>query len=406
MLKFLKGHIWVLVIILSFLMIPQSLSTQAQLKMRVLVTGLAIDKVSDGEYLLTAQVIMPSASTDGSGVAKINLVSAKSETVAKCINKVAFSIGKTVGLSHISYVLLGNSFDGEYLPTVLDFFLRNRYINNSLVVMLTDGNASEEIKKTKYFELGTGISLQTQFIYKQSSGNGLMIPIQEFLNGIYTKSSSGMLSYVKIYEEESLANESSGKSTNSQSSNKELMGRFVYDNKIGYFTRGKIVGVFEDKDVLNGVMLLNKKSKKIHLTVANVNDDVYKNATVNFFVRNKKVDLNAKFKEGKPLIKIKVNLGVVEFSEIKETEGSLKNFDAFTNFLSPAFKDRIKEKVTNDIMLAINQAKSDNCDAFGFKNMLFRSDLKNYNKYKKENGEEAIFQDCNIEIDVSIKKIS
>ena len=43
--SFFKKHSWVLVVIALLVFIPQSFSYQAKLNTRVIVTGLAIDKV-------------------------------------------------------------------------------------------------------------------------------------------------------------------------------------------------------------------------------------------------------------------------------------------------------------------------------------------------------------------------
>jgi len=405
MLKFFKKHIWILVIIMAILTVPQSLSTQAQLKMRVLVTGVAIDKISD-EYAVTAQVVMPSMSNDGGGSARVNLVTAQGMTMAECFNQVAFSLGKTIGLSHLSYVMIGESLRGENLSVVLDFFLRNRYIDNSVGIFLAEGSGKEEITKTKYFELGTAIGLQKQFLYKQTASNGIMVQLLDFLNGMYNPSKSGMISYIKIYDESIMGQDEKENVTDGGLSSNDLLGRFVYRNKIGYFKDGVQVGAFEDEQAIIGVIMLNSQCQEMCFNARNVNDELYNNADVNVFIGSKKVQIRAKFQNGQPVVDINIEFGVANVREIKSSSKSRADYNVYSNFLTDTLKESIRVQTIDAINAAINQAKADNVDVFEFINMLHRSDVQTYRQYKKENGLDAILQNSIINIDVSIKKIN
>ena len=390
---------------MAVITVPQSLSTQAQLKMRVLVTGVAIDKVED-EYEVTAQVVMPSMSAEGGGSARVNLVTARGMTMAECFHQVAFSVGKTIGLSHLSYVMIGESLRETNLSIVLDFFLRNRYIDNSVGIFLADGTGKDEMIKTKYFELGTAIGLQKQFLYKQTASNGIMVQLLDFLNSIKNPSESSMISYVKIYDENIMGQNEKENVTDGGLSSNDLLGRFVYRNKIGYFKNGKQVGTFEDKQSIIGVVMLNPNCKEMCFNAKNVNDNLYHNADVNVFIGSKKVKTSAKFKDGVPTIDIKLDFGVSSVREIKSSDKSREDYYVYNNFLSEALKSTMVEQTKEAINFAINQAKADGVDVFEFKNLLYRTDLKNYNKYKKENGDDAILQNTIVNIDVSVKKIN
>ena len=64
----IKKHIVLIILLVIVLVFPTSLSYQARLNMRVIVTGLAIDK--DGEdYTLTAQIVKTSPGNESPGQA-------------------------------------------------------------------------------------------------------------------------------------------------------------------------------------------------------------------------------------------------------------------------------------------------------------------------------------------------
>ena len=64
--EFFKKRIGLIILIVAVIAFPSSLSTQARLNMRAIVTGLAIDKV-EGKYEVTAQIVKTSPSTESSG---------------------------------------------------------------------------------------------------------------------------------------------------------------------------------------------------------------------------------------------------------------------------------------------------------------------------------------------------
>ena len=73
--RFIKKHTWVLLLLSCLVFVPESFSYQAKLNMRVIVTGMGVDKVEDG-YEITAQVVMPTpGSESGGGSATLGFIS-------------------------------------------------------------------------------------------------------------------------------------------------------------------------------------------------------------------------------------------------------------------------------------------------------------------------------------------
>ena len=90
--QFLRKYIWVFLIIVLALLFPQSLTDQAELNMRMIVTGIAIDYNKD-KYNITAQVILPSTKSSSGGInAQISFVNAEGKTISESVQQISYKI--------------------------------------------------------------------------------------------------------------------------------------------------------------------------------------------------------------------------------------------------------------------------------------------------------------------------
>ena len=83
----------------------------------------------------------------------------------------------------------------------LDYFVRNSELNSVVMLLIAPGSGKEMLEKTKDLELNEAIRLQKVFVYKESSLNGLMMPIEKFLNDSLTISASSTASGILISNE-------------------------------------------------------------------------------------------------------------------------------------------------------------------------------------------------------------
>ena len=117
---FLKKHIALFIVIVILLVFPVSLSSQAKLSMRIIVTGLAIDK-NENEYEVTAQVVKSTPGTESPGTsASIDFISEKGETVSRALSKLMYRTGKVSAFSHTSFVVMSEDLAKEDATSCLD----------------------------------------------------------------------------------------------------------------------------------------------------------------------------------------------------------------------------------------------------------------------------------------------
>lgn len=215
----LKKHICLVVLLVMILAFPASLSTQARLNMRIIITGLAIDK-SDTGYEVTAQIVKTTPGSESSGAgATINFISDTGNTLVAAISKLSYKAGKVAGFSHTNFILLGKSMLDTNLLKELNYFVKDNIIKDSVLVLIAKDSAKDEIMKTKDVELSVGLGLQKVFMYKEKESDGIMTTLLSFMNKGNDYSKTSVASILSLNpnskSEDSSSNGSSGGSESS-----------------------------------------------------------------------------------------------------------------------------------------------------------------------------------------------
>lgn len=447
--KFIKRHTWILLLISCLVFVPQSFSYQAKLNMRVIVTGMGIDKVEEG-YEITAQIVMPTPGGEtGGGKATLGFISEIGVNVSDGVQKIAYKIGKTAGFSHMSFLIVGQNMLEDNLAESLDYFVRDPELNTSVMMLISPTTAKDMLSKTETLELSAGVGLQKVFIYKQSSFNGVMIPVEEFVNNAFGLSKSSAVGGILITEEgeeelgkstsetlsssenglsssgesgsssgENSGSESGGQSGQgnngsssgggggSESTGSSQNGRIKYYNDVYYFKRGKFIGKFEKEEELLGFFLADNSSNNGELTVKNVNGGALKNATVGIQFREEKTRKKINFKEGKPVFELKIMFKDVQIVELLN-DGALteKIYRDPDEEMVSAIKKAIEKKVEHDIMQTFEKAKTDDVDIFKIADKCYQFKPKQWKKFYEEHGE-AYLDHVEVKVKTTIKNVN
>lgn len=214
----IKKHIGLILILAIVIAFPTSISNQIKINMRVIVTGIAVDK-EDNNFVVTAQIIKPSQSAkDSSESASIDYITDKGETLAGAISKLSFKAGKSSAFSHTNFVIIGNSLFEDDVTESLDYFVRDKIIKNSALVLFAEEKASDEIKKTKNTDHSVAIGLQKVFLFKEHESDGIMTTMMEFLNGNKSLSKTSVVSVLSLKSNDEALNSSTGSESGSNSS--------------------------------------------------------------------------------------------------------------------------------------------------------------------------------------------
>lgn len=450
MMTFIKKHLWILVLIVSLILIPQSLNIQSELSMRIIVTAIGVDYLDDGKFQVIAQVVRPSdGSTSEGGSAGLDFITTEGDTVSDAMYKASFLIGKTAGLGHVNAVAFGKSVvEKEKLEQSLDYFVRDTRIPTACLLLICDGEAKDEFKKSKSLELSNAVGMQKLFLYKELSMNGTMMQLGKFVNDYYRIGGTGLISEIKFVDEisensESAGNsgaeggtsgessggnssgESSGGNQNSQSGGSSQGGgsggqsgnssqgsggqnggepsqRVVYDNNVYLFKNGKKALIFTEKEGVYGLNYANPKSTSGIITLEDVSDDeYYDNARVSMFVRDKRVKIAVDFSGDLPKCKMTISTSRNEVIEIENESGEkLETLYVQSDFITEELKDKLKSKMRNEVLKTFSLAQEVQADVFHLGEQIYSLHPKKWHKFYEKFGEDYINQ---IEFDVEVK---
>ena len=385
--RFLKKKLGFIIILIIILVFPISLSNQARLNTRVIITGLAIDKVDD-KYEVTAQIVKTSPGTESAGSgAEVNFVTDNDETMVGALAKLTYKAGKVSAFSHTSFIILGRELLNEDLTEVLDYFVRNKTINSSALLLFAEEKAADELEKTKDVELSVGIGLQKVFLFKEIEGDGEMTTVLNFLKHCKGNSKTATASTLKLMKNEDgkmstnsaskdeksseeSQSSSSGESSNGSSGGDSQESGTSSGSDYQYFEAlssivccvdGKYVGKLETTDEIIGYMLTKDESKSEDLSIENVSAGRLDNAKIGIRINHKHVNKKIRFENGIPCLDVIVYVNNAEIEDLRNKSmiGELSEEEY------NKIKKSIKEDVSNKVSKCFEKSQQLNADIFG-----------------------------------------
>lgn len=410
---FIKKHIGIVILLVIILAFPVSMSTQARLNMRVVITGLAIDKTDDG-YEVTAQIVKPSPSSESSGTgASINFISDKGDTVVSALSKLSYKSGKVAGFSHTNFILLGKEMLTENISKVMDYFLRDTIIKDSVLLLVAKDSAKDEIQKTKDLELSVGLGLQKVFVYKEKESDGAMTTLLSFANKSYGYSQTAMLSMLSLTDESSSdssggegsqkatganseqttsgesqgtggeqsstessgsqdgtenqggSSDSSSSSSDGSSSNsggsEQKSQYFEAITPLACFVSGKYVGLLETDDEIMGYMYSRSECVAEDVSLDDLNFGNLVNAKVGIDIKDKSNKKKIRFEGETPCLDIYVKISNASIKEIQSDMFFQVPSDEEFEFI----KQKLEEKISKTIAKTFEKSKELKADIFG-----------------------------------------
>ena len=422
MMRFLKKHTWILTAFFAIVLLPQSLTLQSKLDGRIIITGLSIDKIGE-KYLVTAQTVSPSSGSIAQGEnAGIDFISVETDTIRAGIFELATKVGRTPGLAHLNYVVLGSSLFDENIANVLDFIVREAHTDTSILILVAE-NAGKEIKKTKDLELGTAITMRKTFLTKQNQSNGVLMVTNEFISNKYNPSSSAIVNYLEIINENESSNEqTSGGSQNSQQSNSSSsnsqqtqtesqnnqstmtkQARIKYLSPLALFTNGEYKGNLEKTDEIMGYYFASSHSKEIVYGFNQIKYNEVGLAKVTLHCKSKSSTIKCKIENNIPKIKISINLNDNQVVEIiSSMPNTLNLYNTQEDYLTSEMKKDIESQIAQYVTATFETCKLKNVDVFNACNKLEKYHKKQFDNYFKTHNLSDFISQAQLEVEVKV----
>ncbi len=395
-----KIIIWIFLIVL-IITVPE-ITKPAMSETEAIVTMMSIDKVDDNIKVVTA-VLTPSSEKK----ANYEVFSATGSTVGEAVENVSLSLGKSMGFAQCEIMAFGENIASEGIISSLDFMTRTRKVGRNALLINFSGDVEEfqqavvNLNIEKSLPLEDIMDFDKRYIPTEDSN------IHSFYKGYFSEISIGIMPKIKLLKndvENSIEIESGatgggssdqpGSGTGGQN-NKEYI---LNDGTVCVFKKGKKSLELTPENMKNLNILLNNNQEGT-LKIENVQDKLYKNSNIVLNVTDKSLKFNPKFKNGKPILNIEINLTVL-VEEVDEENPDKSFLKRNKEFLTPALIEKTKETVKINALKITDYCKENKADLIGVYENFYRKQYKDFEKYYNKAQEKYL---DGIEYNISVK---
>lgn len=347
-----KIQIILLIVISSFL---TGCWSYTGLDEMTIVTGIAIDKTENDQYLLTFEVIDLANSDKQTGI-ETKIVNASGKTIFDAIRNSKSKIANKLYFSNAQIIIISNEIASNVgILEVIDFFIRDAEIRETSMVLISQ----EETASSLLINEGITdniVSFEILDIISNSESINLYAAGTKLFNVVNNLKAEGKELTLPVFYK--------GISETLEIVQLNGLATFNKDKLVGYLTPEETKDLlFVIDKVEGGIFTFDSKQKG--------NDDIAIEITKN----KTNVEYTYKDKEIKFFIDIKMEGLLGEFQNQSESLDYEK-----VKELEKIAEDELKLRITNHIKMV--QEKGYN-DIFGFGNKIYRKNPKLWKKLKK-----------------------
>ena len=403
MLKYIwKNKIMLIIILLAFWLVPQTIGLSEQSQTESIVTAIGIDKQQD-EYEVSLQYIIPNSSNGPEG---LKIVTEKGESVGNAIEKIKLQLGKLSGFAHCKFLAFNDKACEENFTSLLDFLIRRKTNTNNIILINTPDSAKDLLSMSSKLD-----SDLYSFLNNNGSDNELedfhdLRTVGDYYGAYFSPVKCIVINSVSIKDSSSASGSESG-SGDSSSVSQSAGASSTSESKKELENKGKLLIIKDAKKLItlneeesDNLILFNPKIKRDNFTVKNFSEGHLKNSNILFNVLNKIYTTKAYFKKGKPYYKINLKL-YVRTGEVISQNLSQKDYAVLQEDFSPKLVNAMREEVLKSLKLAEENFKKNNYDVINCYNDFYKTKNKELKEYLKtlENENEFI-KNVNFEYDI------
>ena len=351
-----------------------------ELNQLAITTGIAVDKENDN-YKITIMIAnsKKSSSSDDSITPSAAVYDGTGQTIYEAFKDTSLSVSKQIYLSHIDVLVLSEEVAKNNLTDVIDFLFRYPQTrNNFYLVLAKDKKASDILKVTTPLETFPSQNLAKNLeITDKLQGFTYTVDFTDFTKSLVSEGINPILPSVTVIGNSEEGNKEENTQQNEPSTylKLDMLGLFKKDKFVAWANpnQSKGINIINNKIYILGV-IINYQNEKIVTEITEMKTD--------FKVENNKVKITIDTTGA--IQEVNANVDLYNLKTIEE----IQNSDV----------EKIKEYV-ND---AINLAKDNKTDIFGFGNYVYKNNPKKWNEIK-DKWDDEIFPSLEVEIEVNLK---
>jgi len=372
-----KLIVWLFILIL-IIAIPE-LTNPSLSETDALVSMLCVD-LKDGEYEIAALVLTPGQER----VVNTQVYTGSGETLGEAVNNVSISIGKLMGFAQCELIAFGDNLCKESIIPAIDYMTRTKRVGRSAVLVSFEGETSDfasacsKLAQEKSLRLDEIINYDKRYILAKDSN------VDSFYKGYYSEISIGIMPHLKVESEQktgaievassSQSSSGGGESGGGQTEQKKYL---VNDGTTSIFKNGKKEITLKPEQVVD-INLLQDNEQEGVFKVENVTDEIYKNATIVFLLKEKSIKLTPTFNGDIPVFKMDLEVRVL-VDEVLEEEPGKEFIRRNREFLTPTAINKFEAELKSKLMETVSFCKENEVDLIGVYRYFYSLQ---YNKFK------------------------
>ena len=348
-----------------------------------IVSGISIKKTAE-EYEVTAEVINPKKQQDSSSANEPDFIiyKTKGDSMQEAFRKIVKESPNKLYGAQLSIFIIDEETAKNEINMILDFLSRDPEIRSEFYVLI--GKSDNILEVTTPLE---NISSQNILNSLKSTntflGTANLITYHDLIDDYLNPNIEIALPSIEIKNhKESEDNLSNIKSTDSETDS-------IISN-IAVFKKNKLVGYLsEEESLAYNLIMGNTQTTLIQTQYQN-------NEFVIYEIIDSKTKMKADVKKQKVTISIKGKAAISEVNYNCNLE-KVSTIQKLQKDLNKKIKDLIKDSIKNSI-------QKYNSDIYGFEDLFYKTNPKEYKKLK-DNWEEEIFKNLEIEVKSEVKLI-
>ena len=351
-----------------------------ELNQLAITTGIAVDKENEN-YKITIMIAnsKKGSGSDGSITPSAAVYEGKGKTIYEAFKDTSLSVSKQIYLSHIDVLVLSEEIAKNNLTDVIDFLFRYPQTrNNFYLVLAKDKKAGDILKITTPLETFPSQNLAKNLeITDKLQGFTYTVDFTDFTKSLVSEGINPILPSVTIVGNTIEGNKDENKEQSEPTTYLKL-------DMLGLFKGDKFV-TWASPDESKGINIINNKIYILGVIIEKENKKIVTEIT----------EMETSFKVEDNKVKITV-----------DTVGAIQEINADLNLYDNKTIAKIQnadiEKIKEYINMAIDLAKKNKTDIFGFGNYVYKNNPKKWNEIK-DKWDDEIFPNLEVEIEVNLR---
>ena len=314
------------------------------------ITGaIGITKEND-EYKLIIEVLKTEKSGEKAEMPKFVIFESTGKTIQEAVRRSILESAKRLYANHLYILVIDENLAKEGINDIMDLFFRDPESRKQFYVLISKSDIHELLDTNSLLE-----TVNSKSIVDRLESN------DKYLNNIVPLTFSRLLSiYVNPNKEMVMP---TIKLVDNKTEQKDLPNKKIIIDNTAIFKNDKLVGYINNEESLYYNLILNDVKDSV-LSVP------YKDSYMTIEINNSDTKINVKNKNFKINIKLIGNIAEIN-SNVNLTDPNS------INEIEKVYEKNIKDNILNLINKITNEY---NTDIFGFKNLIYKKDYKNFNK--------------------------